>query len=344
MAVEPALLFIVVFAIFAAIIIFAGVKTVPQGEEWTIERFGRYTRSLSPGLSLIIPFIDKIGQKMSMQERVLEVPRQDVITRDNAMVTADGVVFFQIVDAGSAAYEVQNLVEGITNLALTNIRSVLGSLDLDEALSQRDQINERLLRVVDAATATWGVKVTRIEIKELAPPPDITQSMARQMKAERERRAEILTAEGEKAAAILRAEGRKQAAILEAEGRREAAFRDAEAREREAEAEAKATEMVSAAIAAGDVNAINYFVAQQYVGAIEKLAAAPNQKVILMPFEATGVLGSLAGIAELARSAAERQRPDARGRWEPTTPPATPTGGGPRSSSIPAAGPWRAAP
>ena len=344
MAVQPALLFIIVFAIFAAVIIFAGVKTVPQGEEWTIERFGRYTRSLSPGLSLIIPFIDKIGQKMSMQERVLEVPRQDVITRDNAMVTADGVVFFQVVDAGSAAYEVQNLVEGITNLALTNIRSVLGSLDLDEALSQRDQINERLLRVVDAATATWGVKVTRIEIKELAPPPDITQSMARQMKAERERRAEILTAEGEKAAAILRAEGRKQAAILEAEGRREAAFRDAEAREREAEAEAKATEMVSAAIAAGDVSAINYFVAQQYVGAIEKLAAAPNQKVILMPFEATGVLGSLAGIAELARSAAERQRPDGRGPWEPTTPPATPTGGGPRPSSVPAAGPWRAAP
>jgi regulator of protease activity HflC (stomatin/prohibitin superfamily) len=297
------LLFAVALVVLAGILLFNGVKTVPQGFEWTVERFGRYTGTLKPGLHLLIPMVDRIGHRISMQETVLDVPQQQVITRDNAMVQTDGVVFFTIVDAAAAAYEVRNLLQAVTNLALTNIRTVIGSLDLDEMLSQRDQINERLLRVVDAATSPWGLKINRIEIKDLMPPVDITTAMARQMKAERERRASILEAEGAKQAAVLRAEGQKQAAILEAEGRREAAFRDAEARERAAQAEAKATEMVSQAIAAGDVNALNYFVAQRYTDALGKLAAAPNQRVILLPLETTGVLGSLAGVAELARAA-----------------------------------------
>jgi regulator of protease activity HflC (stomatin/prohibitin superfamily) len=285
------------------VLLFASVKAVPQGREWTVERFGRYTRTLRPGFNVIFPVVDRIGRKMSMMEEVLDVPSQDVITRDNATVTADAVAFFQVVDARMAAYEVANLELGIENLCLTNLRTVLGSMDLDEVLSQRDDINERLLRVVDRATQPWGVKVTRIEIKDLAPPADITASMARQMKAERERRAEVTTADGEKQAAILRAEGMKQSAILEAEGRREAAFRDAEARERAAEAEAKATAMVSTAIASGDVNAINYFLGLKYVEAFQSLAKAPNQKFVVLPMETTGLLGSLAGIAELARSA-----------------------------------------
>jgi len=300
---SPLMLFALVLAAAAIILVRAAVKTVPQGFEWTLERFGRYTRTLTPGLHLITPFFDRIGHRVSMQETVLEIPGQDVITRDNAMVKTDGVVFFQVIDAAAAAYEVRNLIQAITNLALTNLRTVIGALDLDEVLSQRDQINERLLRIIDAATHPWGIKVVRIEIKDLVPPADITSAMNRQMKAERERRAAILEAEGAKQAAILRAEGSKQGAILEAEGRREAAFRDAEGRERQAEAEAKATAMVSEAIAKGDVNALNYFVAQNYLGALGKLASAPNQRVLILPMEATGILGSLAGIAELARDA-----------------------------------------
>lgn len=300
---ETFTLFVFVVVLLALFLIFAGVKSVPQGYEWTVERFGRYTHTLKPGLNLIIPVFDRVGRKLSMMETVLDVPSQDVITKDNAMVTADAIAFYQVVDAARAAYEVQNLHGAITNLALTNTRTVIGSMDLDEVLSKRDEINERLLRVVDAATNPWGIKVTRVEIKDLAPPSDITEAMARQMKAERLRRAEVLSADGEKQAAILRAEGAKQSAILEAEGRREAAFRDAEARERSAEAEAKATAMVSTAIAAGNVQALNYFVALKYVDAFRDLATSQNQKFILLPMESAGLLGSIGGIGELAREA-----------------------------------------
>ena len=297
---------IVLLAILAVVVvtILMGVKTVPQGQEWTVERLGRYTRTLSPGLSVIIPYIDRIGSKLSMMETVLDIPSQEVISKDNATVTADGVMFFQVLDAAKAAYEVQNLNVALINLAMTNIRSVIGAMDLDEALSQRDLINAKLLSVIDQATTPWGVKVTRIELRNIQPPANLLEAMGKQMTAERSKRADILTAEGDKQAAILRAEGQKQSAILEAEGRREAAFRDAEARERLAAAEAKATEMVSEAIAGGSATAVNYFVAQKYVEALGKFADSPNQKTLLMPVEATAVLGSLAGIAELARDAA----------------------------------------
>lgn len=290
---------VVVGLIFLTIL--SGVKTVPQGFNYTVERFGRFTRSLTPGLGLIIPFIDRIGYKMNMMEQVLEVPSQEVITKDNAMVEVDGVTFYQILDAAQAAYEVSGLENAILNLTMTNIRTVMGSMDLDELLSQRDEINHRLLKVVDEATQTWGVKVTRIEIKDINPPRDLVDSMARQMKAEREKRSEILLAEGLRQSEILKAEGEKQSQILAAEGRREAAFRDAEAREREAEAEAKATQMVSEAIAKGNVQAINYFVANNYVDALKDLAKAPNQKVLMLPIEASSVIGSIAGITEIAR-------------------------------------------
>lgn len=296
-------LFVLALLVLAVILVLMGVKTVPQGQEWTVERFGRYTRTLHPGLQLLIPVIDQVGQKQSMMETVLDVPSQEVITRDNAMVTVDGVVFFQVIDAAKASYEVDNLRIAILNLTMTNVRTVMGSMDLDELLSQRDQINARLLNVVDEATNPWGVKVTRIEIRDIQPPRDLVDSMARQMKAERDRRASILEAEGQRQAAILRAEGEKQAAILQAEGRREAAYRDAEAREREAQAEAEATTRVSDAIANGNIHAINYFIAQRYVDALTAVASAPNQKVLFMPLEAASVIGSIGGIAEIARDA-----------------------------------------
>ena len=268
------------------------------------ERFGRYTKTIKPGLHFIAPFIDRVGHRMNMMEQVLDIPAQEVITRDNAQVTTDAVAFIQLMDAAAAAYEVHNLTRAISNLSMTNVRTVIGSLDLDEVLSNRDDINERLLRVIDAATQPWGVKVTRVEIKDLEPPADITEAMARQMKAERLKRAEILTAEGDKQSAVLRAEGEKQSAILEAEGRKEAAFRDAEAREREAEAEARATAMVSQAIANGDVQAINYFVAQDYVKAFEKLAISPQQKTLILPAEMSALVGTIGGIGALAKEAA----------------------------------------
>jgi regulator of protease activity HflC (stomatin/prohibitin superfamily) len=296
-------IFVFAFVFLALVVIFAGVKSVPQGRQWTVERFGRYTHTLTPGLNLIVPFFDRIGRKLSMMEEVLNIPSQVVITKDNATVTSDAIAFYQVVDAAKAAYEVGNLQAGIVNLCLTNARTVIGAMDLDEVLSKRDEINLRLLAVVDAATSPWGVKVTRIEIKDLSPPTDITASMARQMKAERDRRAEVTTADGEKQAAILRAEGEKQAAILSAEGRKEAAFRDAEARERLASAEAKATQMVSDAISWGNVNALNYFLGQKYIEAFSELAAAPNQKFVVLPMEASGMLGTLAGIGELAKEA-----------------------------------------
>jgi len=287
--------------ILAILVLLAGIKTVPQGYNYTVERFGRFTNTLKPGLNLIVPFIDRIGAKMNMMEQVLDVPTQEVITRDNATVSADGVAFFQVLDAARAAYEVLGLQNALLQLTMTNIRTVLGSMDLDELLSKRDEINDRLLTVVDAAASAWGIKVTRIEIKDINPPKDIVDAMGRQMKAERDKRAQVLDAEGERQSEILKAEGEKQSLILEAEGRREAAFRDAEARERSAEAEAKATTMVSEAIAQGDVQAVNYFVAQGYTKAIQALATAPNQKVLMLPLEASSLIGSLTGIAEIAK-------------------------------------------
>ena len=294
-------IFAIVLGLFALVLVFQGVRVVPQGYEYTVERFGRYTRTLPPGLHIIVPIIDRIGAKMNMMETVLDVPSQEVITRDNARVQADGVVFFQVLDAAKAAYEVNQLQLAVLNLTMTNIRTVMGSLDLDELLSQRDQINARLLTVVDEATAPWGLKVTRIEIKDIAPPDDLIAAMGRQMKAEREKRAQVLEAEGDRQAAILRAEGEKQSQILQAEGRKEAAFRDAEARERSAEAEAKATEMVSTAIAGGNTQAINYFVAQKYVEALGKFAASSNQKTLFLPLDATSLAGSIGGIAEIVK-------------------------------------------
>jgi regulator of protease activity HflC (stomatin/prohibitin superfamily) len=304
MPIEPAgfSIFILVLVFFAIVFVFSAVKMVPQGMEFTVERFGRYTRTLQPGLHIIVPIIDRVGRKLNMMEQVLDVPSQEVITKDNAMVTVDGVVFFQVLDAAKAAYEVSHLEHAVLNLIMTNIRTVMGSMDLDELLSQRDKINAQLLGVVDDATTPWGIKVTRIEIKDIAPPRDLVDSMARQMKAERDKRAAILEAEGLKQAAILKADGEKQAAILEAEGRKEAAFRDADARERLAEAEAKATLMVSQAIAKGDIQAVNYFVAQKYIDALQAVATSNNQKLVFMPLEAASVIGAIGGIAELARA------------------------------------------
>ncbi len=292
---------VIALVVLVILILFAGIKTIPQGYQYTVERFGRYTRTLQPGLNLIVPFIDRIGSKMNVMEQVLDIPTQEVITRDNASVSSDAVAFYQILNPAQAAYQVAHLEHAIINLTMTNIRSVMGSMDLDELLSNRDKINDQLLRVVDEAAHPWGVKITRVEIKDIAPPKDLVDSMARQMKAEREKRAQVLEAEGSRNAQILRAEGAKQSAILEAEGQREAAFRDAEARERLAEAEAKATKMVSEAIAAGDVQAINYFVAQKYTEAMASIGKAPNSKIVLMPMEASSLVGSLGGIGAIAK-------------------------------------------
>ena len=292
---------LLVFLVVAAL--WSTVKVVSQGANFTVENFGRYTRTLQPGLHILIPVMERIGYRMNMKEQVLDIPSQDVITRDNAMVRVNGVTFFQIINAARAAYEVDALEMSIVNLTMTNIRTVMGSMDLDDLLSNRDQINAQLLHVVDQATEAWGIKVTRIEIKDIDPPRDLVDSMARQMKAEREKRAQILEAEGQRAAEILRAEGDKQAIVLEAEGQREAAFRDAEARERQAAAEAKATQLVSDAISKGNVQAINYFIANNYVKALESLAKAPNQKVIMMPLDASSVIGSVAGLAQITAEA-----------------------------------------
>jgi regulator of protease activity HflC (stomatin/prohibitin superfamily) len=305
----------IVFLILAVMVITSAIKIVPQGYEYTVERFGRYTRTLKPGMTLLTPFVEAIGRKVNMMEQVLDVPQQEVITKDNVTVQVDAIVFIQVIDAANAVYRVANLTNAIGQLSMTNLRTVVGSMALDDVLSQRESINTRLLTAIDAATEPWGVKATRIEIKDLSPPPDITNAMARQMKAERERRAVIIEAEGDKQAAITRAEGAKQSAVLQAEGRKEAASRDAEARERLAEAEANATASVSAAIAKGDVNAINYFIAQKYVEAFGKLAESPNQKTVIVPAEMSSLVGSLAGIGALVRTALNDS---------PATPPAAP--------------------
>ncbi|MGE8281028.1 MAG: SPFH domain-containing protein [Stenotrophomonas sp.] len=309
-----------VVAVAGIIILFKTVRMVPQGYEWTVERFGKYTSTMTPGLHFLIPIVYGVGRKVNMMEQVLDVPSQDVITKDNAVVRVDGVVFFQVLDAAKAAYEVANLEVAMIALVQTNIRTVIGSMDLDESLSQRETINAKLLNVVDHATNPWGVKVTRIEIKDIQPPANLVQSMQQQKMAEQNKRAAVLEAEGIRQSEILRAEGQKQSAVLEAEGRKEAAFRDAEARERLAEAEAKATTMVSDAIANGSVQAINYFIAQKYVEAFSELANSPNQKLVLMPMETTGVISSIAGVAELAKEAFAKQadaRPAARGTPPP---------------------------
>jgi len=305
---------LVLLVLLVVFIVYSTIKTIPQGFEYTVERFGRYTCTLSPGFHMIVPFVDRIGVKINMMENVMQVPSQDVITKDNAAVTVDGIVFYQVLDAAKSAYEVSNLQQAILNLTMTNIRTVMGSMDLDELLSHREVINARLLSVVDEATSPWGTKVTRIEIKDIRPPRDLVDSMGRQMKAERDKRASILTAEGERQAAILaaegdrqarilKAEGLKQSMILEAEARRESAHRDAEARERLAEAEAQATQVVSQAISQGSTQAINYFVAQKYIEAFKTMAESSNQKLILMPMEVTNMMGTIAGIAELTKDA-----------------------------------------
>lgn len=295
--------FAIALFLFVIITLMAGVKQVPQGMNYTVERFRRYRRTLNPGLGLVIPYIETIGHKIVMMEQVLDVPTQEVITKDNAIVTADGVVFFQVLDAAKASYEVQNLNQALLNLVMTNIRTVMGSMDLDQLLSHRDEINTRLLRVVDAAASPWGLKVTRIEIKDIVPPANLVEAMGRQMKAEREKRAAVLEAEGFKQAEVLRAEGHKQAEILAAEGRKTAAFLDAEARERKAQAEAMATQVLSDAIAAGDTAAVNYLIAEKYVGALGQFATANNQKVMIVPMDTAGLSGTLAGIAEITRNA-----------------------------------------
>lgn len=304
----------IAIVVFVVVILLKAIRVVPQGFEWTVERFGKYTHTMEPGLHLLVPIVQAVGRKVNMMEQVLDIPSQDVITKDNAVVKVDGVVFFSVLDAAKAAYEVSNLEQATIALVMTNIRTAIGSMDLDESLSKRDEINAKLLTVVDQATHPWGIKVNRIELKDIQPPRDLVDAMARQMKAEREKRANILEAEGHRAAEILRAEGDKQSSILEAEGKREAAFREAEARERLAEAEANATRMVSDAIAGGDVQAINYFIAQKYVGAMTELATGPNAKFVLMPMESTGVIGALGGIAELAREAMGKQQGAVDGR------------------------------
>jgi regulator of protease activity HflC (stomatin/prohibitin superfamily) len=300
---EGSLIFVLVLAVLVLFVLWAGIKTVPQGYQWTIERFGRFRATLKPGLNLIIPFIDRIGHKVNVQESVLDIPSQTVITRDNATVTVDGVVFFQVIVAEQAAYQVADLQQAIINLSLTHIRTAIGGMDLDEVLSKRDDINTRLLAVLDNATQPWGTKITRVELKDVRPPEDVIASMAKQLNADREKRARVLEAEGVRQAQVLKAEGTKQAEILAAEGRLEAAKRDAEARERMAEAEARATQLVSDAVSAGNIQALNYFVAQKYVETLHAIGTSNSSKLVMIPLEAANIAGTIAGIGEIVREA-----------------------------------------
>lgn len=330
------LIFAILAVVVAIVLLFQGVRTVPQGWEWTVEKFGQYTRVLKPGLNFMFPIVEQVGARINMQESVLDIPQQQVITKDNAIVSVDAVAFYQVIDARAAAYEVRNLVQAITNLALTNIRNVMGSLALDDVLSKRNEINDQLLSVIDHATNAWGIKVLRVELKDIIPPQDMVQAMARQMKAEREKRAQILEAEGYRAAEITKAEGAKQSQILQAEGRREAAFRDAEARERSAEAEAKATQVVTAAIGSGGAQAINYFLGQKYVEALHAMGSSNNSKVFFLPVEATGIMGTLGGLAELTKEATRSAAASsAATRTTALPPPSDPTNPPPVPS-----GPW----
>lgn len=294
--------FVITLVVFTILVIKWCLTIVPQGYEYTVETFGRFSKILKPGLHFLVPIVERIGQKVNMMEQVLDIPSQDVITKDNAMVRVDGVVFFEVQDPYAASYQIHNLYNGILNLVMTNVRTVIGSMEIDELLSQRDVINQRLLSVVDEATIPWGTKITRVEIKDISPPADLIDSMARQMKAEREKRANILDAEGFKQAAVLKAEGEKQAAVLAAEGEKEVAYRQAEARERAAEAEAKATKMVSDAIAKGQPQALSYFLGQAYVEALKGIVNSPNQKLLMLPFETQQIASSLAGISEVTKT------------------------------------------
>ena len=317
-------IFAIVVALLVIVTLAAGVRTIPQGYVYTVERFGRYSRSLGAGLGLLVPYVEQVGRRVNIMEQVVEVPSQEAFTRDNAGVKVDAIAFYQVLDAARASYEVSNLQTAILTLTMTNIRTVVGSMDLDQLLSHRDEINEKLLRVMDAVASPWGVKITRIEIKDILPPADLAGAMARQMKAEREKRASVLEAEGQRQAEILRAEGRKQSIILDSEGRREAAFRDAEGRERQAAAEAKAMSVVSQAIVTGDLSAANFLVAEKYVEAIRALATAPNQRVVVLPIEAAALAGTLGGIAEMTRTVFGngQARPRTEGRVPNTAPPA----------------------
>jgi regulator of protease activity HflC (stomatin/prohibitin superfamily) len=316
--------FMAAIAVLVLLFVMMGVKIVHQGYRYTLEHFGRFVRVAEPGINFVMPFVTRVGRKINMMEQVVDIPGQEIITKDNAMVAVDGVVFFQVIDAAKAAYEVSDLYSALMALSTTNLRTVMGSMDLDETLSKRDEINARLLAVVDHATEPWGVKITRVELKDIRPPQDIVNAMTRQMKAEREKRASILESEGMRQSEILRAEGEKQARILQAEGQKEAAFRDAEARERSAMAEANATKSVSDAIEGGSSQAINYFIAQKYVEALGKFATSPNAKTILFPVEATQLMGTLGGIGELARDAfgggSGKVVPAVRGKGVPSVP------------------------
>ena len=295
-------LFWIVLLVLVIVTVFAGAKTVPQGQMWTVERFGAFTRLLHPGLSFIIPYIDRVGRKLNVQEQVQDIPEQSVITKDNATVTVDGVIYFRVMEAEKAAYQVQSLTQALSTLAMTNIRAVIGELELDSALSSRERINTQLLVILDGATEPWGVKVSRVEIRKIEPPENLIRAMNLQMTAERERRATVAKADGDREAAIMRAEGLKQSQVLAAEGRQQAAERDASARERLAQAEAAATRMVAEAAASGGESALRYFVAQKYVEAFSAMASSPNSRLVVVPMEATAMAGGIAQAMELLRA------------------------------------------